>query len=63
MARSLLDHFQNRELVTVLTYQWKLAHTLNSSYVCLNVLNGDSEMKLAWLTLDSCVRQVLLNAL
>ncbi|QMW41899.1 hypothetical protein G4B11_005223, partial [Aspergillus flavus] len=55
--------FKNKKPVTVLTYLWKLTHALNSSYEHLNVLNSEPELKLARLTLYSCARQVLSNAM
>lgn len=55
--------FRNNEPVTVLTYLWKLTHTINSNYDHLNVLNSELELKLARLTLYSCARQVLSNAM
>ncbi|KAB8205216.1 hypothetical protein BDV34DRAFT_225609 [Aspergillus parasiticus] len=55
--------FKNKEPVTVLTYLWRLTHALSSSYEHLNVLDSEPELKLARLTLYSCVRQVLSNAM
>ncbi|KAF2680741.1 Nucleotidylyl transferase [Lentithecium fluviatile CBS 122367] len=55
--------FKTHEPVTVLTYLFKLTHALNSSYDRLNILKSKPDIKLARLTLYSCVCQVLSNGM
>jgi arginyl-tRNA synthetase len=51
--------FKTQEPVTVLTYLFRLTHALNSSYDRLNILKSEPDVRLARLTLYTCVRQVL----
>ncbi|KAL4960625.1 uncharacterized protein BDV14DRAFT_211577 [Aspergillus stella-maris] len=56
-------YHKTREPVTVLSYLWKLTHAVNSSYDHLNVLNAETEVKVARLALYSAARQVLGSAM
>ncbi|BAE60159.1 unnamed protein product [Aspergillus oryzae RIB40] len=60
---SLLQEKQAASIVQKLAQWPELTHALNSSYEHLNVLNSEPELKLARLTLYSCARQVLSNAM
>jgi arginyl-tRNA synthetase len=55
--------YKTQEPVTVLKYLWKLTHAINSSYDHLNVINSESGVKLARLTLYTCSREVLASAM
>ena len=51
------------EPVTVLTYLFKMTHTLSSSYDHLQVVGSEPELKKARLELYTCARQVLINGM
>ena len=51
--------FKTQEPVTTLTYLFRLTHVLSTSIDHLNIIKGESELKLARLALYVCVREVL----
>jgi len=61
------DVFQNtvktQEPVTVLTYLFKMTHSLSSSYDHLQVVGSEPELKKARMALYTCARQVLHNGM
>lgn len=61
------DVFQNtvktQEPVTVITYLFKMTHSLSSSYDHLQVVGSEPELKKARMALYTCARQVLHNGM
>lgn len=61
------DVFQNtvktQEPVTVLTYLFKMTHSLSSSYDHLQVVGSEPELKKARMALYTCAKQVLHNGM
>ncbi|KAL6248021.1 arginyl-tRNA synthetase [Rhinocladiella similis] len=70
LARSLaqypdvvLNTLKTREPATLLTYLFKMAHALSSSYDHLQVVGSESELQKARLALYEAARQVLWNGM
>jgi arginyl-tRNA synthetase len=58
-----LNAVKTQEPTTVLTYLFKMAHALSSSYDHLQVVGSQKEVMLGRLALYQCARQVLANGM
>jgi arginyl-tRNA synthetase len=58
-----LNTLKTQEPITVLTYLFKLTHTISSSYDHLQVVGSERELMIARLALYACARQVLNNGM
>lgn len=54
---------KTQEPITVLTYLFKMTHTLSSSYDHLRIVGSEQELKTARLALYVCAKQVLSNGM
>ena len=59
----VLNTLKTREPATVLTYLFKMAHALSSSYDHLQVVGSEAELQKARLALYEAARQVLWNGM
>ena len=59
----VLNTYKTREPATVLTYLFKMAHALSSSYDHLQVVGSETELQKARLALYEAARQVLWNGM